>query len=746
MEIEDKELLEEFVVESKEHLDSIEDNFLELEKQKDNPDLELVNKVFRPIHSIKGTSGFLNLERMAQLSHSMETILSKIREGEMKPYAELVDALLKGVDMLNTMLDDIENSNEMDIAELDRLLKSHLEEAEGTAGSKAGAAETKSGESAGVKSGFEGGQVDLDEMWEKYPYIYILKYDLHSLENSENKPVWELLNDLLSVGEICATRIETDKAQIKDGQFQNAFTLEVCFATILEPGLLAPAVFLEDDFITPLQREKQETPVKVTKEAKVEKVERTPISNEPETEVESKDAGRGKAIKCRESIRINIDLLDKLMTQASELVLVRNQNLLYLDKNDSNARGLAQRLDVITTDLQKTIMATRMQPIGNVLNKFPRIIRDLGKKLGKQIAIEITGSDVELDKTILEALTDPLTHLIRNCCDHGIENPDTRIENGKELPGMVWLSAYHEEGQVNIKIKDNGKGIDPQVLKTKALEKNFKSQIELDGMSEKELLNLILLPGFSTAGEVSDVSGRGVGMDVVRTSIENLGGILELHSQKGKGTTVHMRLPLTLAIIPSLIVNVDNERFAIPEVNLEELVCLYDEEVKTKIETAAGKEVFRLRDQLIPMVRLSEVLKSPSPFSEERWAKISRDYRDQLEESYQEYLIKKKKEPNQKFRQSINFAVIKVGINRFGLIVDEIIGTEEIVVKPMHHLVSALTCYSGATIMGDGGVALILDLMGIAKFAGISWDKLKEDEEKERRLQENGRRHTQVVC
>ncbi|MFC1746471.1 chemotaxis protein CheW [Candidatus Riflebacteria bacterium] len=430
----------------------------------------------------------------------------------------------------------------------------------------------------------------------------------------------------------------------------------------------------------------------------------------------------GKKVSGEETIRISVSILDKLMNQASELVLVRNQNLLYLDKNDSNSRNLAQRLDLITTELQKTIMCTRMQSIGNVFSRFPGLVTELGKKFDKQISIEISGNEVELDKTILEALVEPLTHIIHNCCEHGIEKPEDRTSKKKDSRGLIRVSAFHEEGQIHLKIEDDGQGMTPSVLKEKALEKGLKSKAELDSMNDKELLNLVLLPGFSTPG------GANAGLDVVRASIEQIGGLLDLHSQPDKGSTIRLRLPLTLAIIPSLIVSIGKDRFAIPEVNLEELVCLYDDEVRTRIETAAGKEVFRLRDQLIPMIRLSEVFKMSKPFNDDRWAEISLSYHSEQAGRYKEFLERKKKEPHLNLRQALNFAVIKVGVNRFGLIVDEIIGTEEIVVKPMHHLVGALTCYSGATIMGDGGVALILDLQGVAKFAGINWDNLKDEE------------------
>ncbi|MFC1744991.1 chemotaxis protein CheW [Candidatus Riflebacteria bacterium] len=727
MQFEDKELIEEFVIESKEHLATIEDDFLTLEKQKENPDLELVNSIFRPIHSIKGASGFLGLERIGELSHNMETLLSRIREGEIKPGNELIDALLKGVDSLNNMLDDIENSNETEIKSLVELLESHLN----GENSASGKGEKKESSSNYLDDTFEGFRVD-PQIREKYSYFYVLDFDLFEAEKKGKKTIRQFIKESVDFGEIldCNLSLNKDLLVEEKRKSKKAVLLKILFASILEPELLPDALSLNPESISfiPLpEPKKEDEPVKSSIEDNKVVPLHPPKNQEAEEDNREKSNSNGGCSKSSESIRIHVGLLDKLMNQASELVLVRNQNMLFADKDDSNSMTIAKRLDGITTDIQRTIMQTRMQPIGNVFNKFPRVVRDLGKKLNKNIAIEITGSEVDLDKTIIEAITDPLTHLIRNCCDHGIEEPAEREKKGKAKQGLIHLSAYHQEGQINIKLEDDGKGISLETLKEKALDKEIKTQAELSAMDDNELLNLILLPGFSTNTKVSDVSGRGVGMDVVNSFIENLGGNLELESKEGRGTNVHMRLPLTLAIIPSLIVRVGEERFAIPEANLEELVCLYDQDVASKIEIVSGREVFRLREQFIPMLRLSEVLKSPKPLCDETWTKISNHYREEQEEKWQSYQDAKKKDPDLKFRQSLNFAVIRVGTKRFGLIVDTVIGSEEIVVKPMHVLTKASSCFSGATIMGDGRVILILDLQGMAKFSGINMDKSRDE-------------------
>ena len=429
-----------------------------------------------------------------------------------------------------------------------------------------------------------------------------------------------------------------------------------------------------------------------------------------------------------ESVRVKVSLLNRLISLAGEMVLVRNRQLQLMDRANAAMRNNAQKLDMVTSELQECVMRTRMQPVGTLFNKFNRVVRDLGKKLGKEIVLEVTGGEVELDKSILEGLSDPLTHMVRNACDHGIEAPHTRLQAQKPKFGCLNLHASHESGQVYIEVRDDGKGIDPAVIRRKVLEKRLRTEQELSTLSNKEILNLILLPGFTTAEKVSDVSGRGVGMDVVKSNIETIGGSLELDSMAGKGSAVRLRLPLTLAIIPSLIVRAAEYRYAIPQVNLEELVTLYNEEVDEKIENVCGKEVFRLRGQLLPLLRLKEILSRRQRFSDEDLAEISKTYRKRQKGAVEEFLKRKSESQwgDEKFRQSLTFAVLKAGVAKYGLIVDEVIGTEEIVVKSMHPHLKDLICYSGSTVMGDGRVALILDVMGLARHGNADIDNVEE--------------------
>ena len=387
------------------------------------------------------------------------------------------------------------------------------------------------------------------------------------------------------------------------------------------------------------------------------------------------------------SIRVDVGLLDKLMNLVGELVLARNQILQFnATQQDSVFLGTTQRLNLITTELQEGVMKTRMQPIGNVWNRLPRVVRDLATSCGKQIRLEMEGKETELDKTIIEAIKDPLTHIVRNAADHGIEMPSVRQDRGKPAEGRLLLRAFHEGGQVNIEISDDGAGVDPERVKQKALQCGLITPEQSSRMSEREATNLVFLPGFSTAEQVTNVSGRGVGMDVVKTNIEKIGGTVDLQSKPGQGTTLRIKIPLTLAIIPALVVTTGGDRFAIPQVSLLELVRLEGEQARTGIERIHGAPVYRLRGKLLPLVYLSHALKTSSEGKE---------------------------------RESVNIVVLKADERQFGLVVEGINDTEEIVVKPLGKQLKGLSTFAGATIMGDGRVALILDVMGIAQHSNV---------------------------
>jgi two-component system chemotaxis sensor kinase CheA len=392
------------------------------------------------------------------------------------------------------------------------------------------------------------------------------------------------------------------------------------------------------------------------------------------------------------NIRVDVGLLDKLMDLVGELVLTRNQILQFnTEREDVALNTTSQRLNLITTELQEGVMKTRMQPIGVVWNKLPRVVRDMAISLGKQIQLEMDGAETELDRTIIEAIKDPLMHLIRNSCDHGIEMPDVRVRNGKPAEGRLTLRAFHEGGQVNIEIIDDGAGIDAERVKQKAVEKGLLRPEQAEKLSDREAHNLIFLPGFSTAVAVTNISGRGVGMDVVKSHIEKIGGVVDLFSRPGEGATVKIKIPLTLAIIPGLVITSGGERFVIPQVSLLELIRIEADAREKNIEFVHGTPVFRRRGSLLPIAYLNQVLNLQDSGGDE----------------------------------AISMVVLQVEDRQFGLVVDGINDTQEIVVKPLGKQLKGLPLYAGATIMGDGRVALILDVQGIGKRSGV-FDESRE--------------------
>jgi two-component system, chemotaxis family, sensor kinase CheA len=409
-----------------------------------------------------------------------------------------------------------------------------------------------------------------------------------------------------------------------------------------------------------------------------------PKEPSPKEHQDAKPAAEGQAGSLADTtIRVDVSLLDRLMNLVGELVLARNQILqLSTGNTDQTFIRTTQRLNLLTTELQEGVMKTRMQPIGNVWGKFPRVVRDLSGSCGKQVRIEMTGKDTELDKTLIEAIKDPLTHIVRNSIDHGIEMPEKRVAAGKSAEGLLSLKAFHEGGQVVIEISDDGGGINTKRVVDKAVEKALITREQATKMSEREMVNLIFAPGFSTAEKVTNISGRGVGMDVVKTNIERIGGNVDIHNRLGLGTTLRIKIPLTLAIIPALIVTSGGERFAIPQVSLIELLRLDAQHMKDEIENVYGAPVYRLRGNLLPVVFLNRELGLADTAT-----------------------------------NAMTMVVLQAEERRFCLVVDGVQDAEEIVVKPLAKILKPLSVYAGATIMGDGRVALILDVLGIAKRA-----------------------------
>jgi len=728
----DKEIVNDFIDESKELLQSIEDDFLMLEKSAP-PDL--INRLFRAIHTIKGGAGFIGMHNIAKLAHIIENILSKIRDGKIKPNTKYINALLTGADNLKTMINDIENSNQFDIeaiyALLDVLDKDYQNQL---------SANQPIPVIQEIPIEVENSGLDMQLITEFIPearkYVDTIELGLTELQSKPNENPRDLLNKIFRaldtlkgtcrligleqlslLNEKIALVVKTiidKKIKLNDDVINQIFIAVDKIHILLNDAPHSNSADLSElfDLLTQYTGIQKETSIEIQPENTLatKNVEITKKATVQPDEIANAITNELKLFDKTETVRLNITILDKLMRLAGELVLVRNQQLSIMEQIPGFGREVIQRLNSITSEIQETVMQTRLQPIGLIFNKFPRIIRELNQVLGKKIELTISGNDVELDKTIIEALAAPLTHLIRNAADHGIEPAEVRIANGKTAQGNISLNAFHESGFINITVADDGKGIDPIVIRQKVIEKNLKTQTELDKMSEKEILNLVFLPGFSTAITISDISGRGVGMDVVKNSIEKLSGFIDLTSTIGKGTEIVLKLPLTLAIIPCLIVAYGNYRFAIPQLNIEELVTIFTDS-ENKIENIGDQEVYRLRNKLISIVRLNEILLQPLRFTSAIRTEIVKKYHENKTEVVQENKIK------------INeFAIIRLGNNRYGLVFDYVVGTEEIVVKPLHPALKELRIYSGATILGDGKIAPILDLEGIASHANTDFN------------------------
>ncbi len=569
------ELLEEFLTEANESMDVLDIEVIRLEQNPD--DAEIIGNIFRVMHTIKGTCGFLGLPRLEKVAHRAENVLGRVRENEIQATPEIVSLILETLDRIKGILVSLEQTEA---------------EPEG----------------------------DDDDITDRLDAIY--NGDAGDAPSGEEAPAEENTSE----------------------------------STVEEEGLTAEAETPEE--------EQAETPPP-----------KPPVEEKKETAVAKQPAKEGGSI-ATQSIRVNVDVLEDLMNFVSELVLTRNQ-LIQVARNEQDSLFTTplQRLSHITTDLQETVMKTRMQPIGSAWSKLPRIIRDLGNDLNKKIDFTMIGEDTELDRQVIEMIRDPLMHMVRNSADHGLESTEGRLAAGKPEAGKVTLSAYHEGGYIIIEIADDGQGLNTEKIIEKAVANGLATEEEMRKLSDQQIHLFIFKPGFSTATEVTSVSGRGVGMDVVRTNIEKIGGSIELNSVTGQGSTFYIKIPLTLAIMPALIVESAGERFAIPQLSVIELV-----RVKDNIEYINGAPLLRLRNHLLALTSLRDLL-----------------HIDTEEENKDRYIV-----------------VSQVGSRNFGIMVDKVFDVEEIVVKPVSTVLQNIPLYAGNTILGDGNVIMILDPNSIA--------------------------------
>ncbi|WP_459109123.1 chemotaxis histidine kinase/response regulator CheAY2 [Helicobacter pylori] len=671
-----QEIMEDFLIEAFEMNEQLDQDLVELEH---NPeDLDLLNRIFRVAHTIKGSSSFLNLNILTHLTHNMEDVLNRARKGEIKITPDIMDVVLRSIDLMKTLLvtirdtgSDTNNGKENEIEEAVKQLQAIT--SQNLEGAKEGTKE------APPKKNQE--EVKKEAKKE------------NTKENQENKAKAPTTENSASDNPL-ADEPDLDYANM------SAEEVEAEIERLLNKRQEAD----KERRAQKKQEAKPKQEVTPTKEAP--KTE-TPKAPKTETKAKAKadtEENKAPSIGVEQTVRVDVRRLDHLMNLIGELVLGKNRLIrIYGDVEErydgekflEELNQVVSSISAVTTDLQLAVMKTRMQPVGKVFNKFPRMVRDLSRELGKSIELIIEGEETELDKSIVEEIGDPLIHIIRNSCDHGIEPLEERRRLNKPETGKVQLSAYNEGNHIVIKISDDGKGLDPVMLKEKAIEKGVISERDAEGMSDREAFNLIFKPGFSTAKVVSNVSGRGVGMDVVKTNIEKLNGIIEIDSEVGVGTTQKLKIPLTLAIIQALLVGVQEEYYAIPLSSVLETVRISQDE----IYTVDGKSVLRLRDEVLSLVRLSDIFKVDAI----------------LESNSDVYVV-----------------IIGLADQKIGVIVDYLIGQEEVVIKSLGYYLKNTRGIAGATVRGDGKITLIVDvgaMMDMAKSIKVNITTLMNESE-----------------
>lgn len=672
-----KELLESFLIETQEILDTLDQDLMQLESQADN--FELLNSVFRSFHTIKGTSSFMGFDQITEITHHAEDILNKLRKAELRVNSEIVDALLEVYDWLKTLLKKAQGGDREPVDYTATMAKLHGISNPGAAHADDASARTADTSSAASQTPASSAAAPT--------VVENLLADPTFGKKGDYFTDDELSMIAAAFDEINRTMITTS-ADAKPAA-TSAQAVGAQAAPTPAPAAAPAAKPVEAPKAAPtpapVAAAAPAKPVEAAKAAPMPAPAAKAVSEAPKKSIGKELTNDDKAkasVATETTIRVDVNRLETLMDLSGELVLGRNrlaqvtQELMQRYENHDFLRELQETssaIDFITTELQSAIMKTRMVPISKIFQKAPRIVRDLSKEFGKDIELVLRGEETELDRGIIEELNDPLVHMIRNSCDHGIEGPVEREKSGKPTKGTLILDAQHEGNHIVVNIIDDGKGINPEFLKTKALEKGLITAEQVQTMTDRDAYSLIFMPGFSTAEKVTSVSGRGVGMDVVRTNIQKLKGIIEVDSKLGSGTTFTIKLPLTLAIIQGLLVRVQSEIYALP---LSAVVEVVNTDLN-QIYSVNQNEVIRIRNQVFPLIRMDKVLKTPSK-------------EDTLENRY----------------------VVVVGLadKRLGLVVDELLGQKEIVIKSLGEYLGHIRGMSGSTILGDGRVIMILDI------------------------------------
>lgn len=678
----DDDVVNEFLAESNTLLDDLDRRFAALVPGSNEP--EAIAAIFRGLHTIKGSCGFLGYARLEKLTHAGEGLFSKIRDGErsvdegvVAVVAELGEAIRNALAIIEGRGDDTGVQAEALIKRLKRLHHASSESASEAATPPAQVSEA-------VQVTDEGSPTPKASTGSGTP------------DDATAAPAIEVPEPAKAgAAADTASPSETSPSGLADStSAAPSQPVAAPPAGAAEPAggdrrtmgeILVSRGICKPEHIVLAVREQQKGDPRRLGEILVERGHCSPA--DVKAALETQGEHQAKAV-AENSIRVDVSLLDKLMNLVGELVLARNQVQQFTTRTeDQELLRASSRLNLITTELQEGVMKTRMQPVGNVWGKFPRVVRHLAVICDKEVRVEMEGQDTELDKTILEAIKDPLTHFVRNAVDHGVEKPAVRLAAGKPAMGTIFLRAFHEGGQVNMEISDDGGGINLEAVRNKALDRGLINSVQAARMTDRDIAMLVFEPGFSTAEAVTSVSGRGVGMDVVKTNIERIGGSIDLLTERGKGTTLKVKIPLTLAIIPVLLVSSGARCYALPQVSLVELVRLEGKSAQARIEWVQGAPVYRLRGSLLPLVHLNEVLKE----------------RDE------------EGRPN----EVLNIVVLQADDRQFGLVVDEVRDTAEIVVKPVGKALKSVPVFAGATILGDGSVSLILDVLGLAQHARI---------------------------
>ena len=685
--------LEIFIDETKEHLQSLNTSILELEQ--DPESMDTVNEIFRAAHSLKGMAGTMGYKRMQALTHDMENVFSEVRNGTIKVTAEIIDVLFQILDALDEYLNNIQSSADEGTNDNDNLIKALNDFLNGKKGGNAKTVKESSKASETTAKVETAKESDADDK-NKWKALKFNESQTHVMQEATTKGmnvigltvyvqescilkaaraflVYKTLEDM---GEVIIS--EPSAQDIEDEKFEYDFSLIVVSESSVDKVIEAAKSVSEIQEVVGGIVEVEGATEASTASVQVIDTGITPASASKAADANKPAETVKKKPVVNRTVRVDIEKLDDLMNLVSELIIAKNSIVSATDakngaSDNSGVNEHIEYLESVTTNLHESVMKVRMVPIETVVNKFPRMIRDLQKKLGKKMELYMSGEDTELDRTVVDEIGDPLMHLLRNSADHGIESDEKlRIQRGKPAAGSIHLDAYQDGNNVVIEVRDDGNGIDVEKVKAKAIERGTITEEQATQMSDKEIINLLFLPSFSTAKTISDVSGRGVGLDVVKSKIESLSGEVEVKSVLGEGSTWTIRLPLTLAIIQSLMVIIGGEKYAIPLGNIQTIESIAPAEVKY----VQQKEVINLRGTVIPLIRLNEVLGCESTKGAD---------------------------------EEMVVVIVKKGDKQTGLVIDELTGQQEIVIKSLGKYINKSKVISGATILGNGEVALIVD-------------------------------------